>query len=152
MRHIFHRHIGSIPLPYCKDSNVLESCIKCVDSPCIDVCEEYIIKKDNSRIYLDFSVKGCTFCKQCAIICEKQGFGILDLSLGDHIVASIEIDQNKCLAWNKTLCSYCSDICPQNSIAFIGGLYPQINTSCNKCGICNSVCPTSCISFKGTKR
>ncbi|MDE6885572.1 MAG: ferredoxin-type protein NapF [Helicobacteraceae bacterium] len=146
MRHIFKKN-KNIILPYCKDSKILESCLQCEDSPCINICDEKIIKKEESEISLDFSSSGCTFCAKCADICKEKSFGLLDLGLGDNIFANINLDKNKCLAWNKTLCRYCLDICDKKSIKFIGDLYPQINETCNKCGFCISVCPTYCINI-----
>lgn len=146
MRHILKKRHNVLP-PYCKDSSVLESCNKCSNSPCIDICKEDIIKKDNNGIYLDFTNSGCVFCKKCAIVCKEDSFGVLDLALGNMIFATISINQSKCLAWKKTLCSYCLDVCESKSIVFVGSLYPQIDQSCTKCGMCKSVCPTDAIIF-----
>lgn len=144
---MFKKNSNVLP-PYCSDSKVLESCDKCIDSPCISICEENIIKKDNNGIYLDFKESGCVFCKKCAITCKEYSFGLLDLTLGDKIFATIQINQSKCLAWQKTLCSYCLDVCENKSIKFIGNLYPEVEESCTKCGMCKSICPIDAIIFK----
>lgn len=141
------KKVNIIP-PYCNDSSILESCNLCKDSPCIKICDESIIKKDAKGIYLDFEKNGCSFCEKCAIVCKEESFGLLNLNLGKQIFTKIKINQVKCLAWNKTLCSYCGDICENKSIKFIANLYPEILESCTKCGMCKSVCPTDCIEFK----
>ncbi len=144
-----YRFTKSIPLPYCKDSRILESCIKCKNNSCIDVCPQNIIKKDNYKIYLDFENNGCIFCKKCAIACNEYSLSLLDLNLENHINANISINEAKCLAWNKILCSYCLDACETKSIKFYNMLYPEILESCSKCGMCKSVCPTNAIVFRG---
>ena len=139
----------TIPLPYCKDSTILESCIKCHNSPCVNICPQNIIIKDEYKIYLDFNNNGCIFCKECAKVCKSDSFGLLDLDLENHINAHININEAKCLAWNKTLCSYCLDVCENKSIKFNAMLYPEILESCTKCGICKSICPVDAINFRG---
>lgn len=137
-----------IPLPYCNDSSKLESCIQCDGNPCINICPQKIIVKDNN-IHLDFNDNGCIFCKKCAEVCKDNSFGVLDLNIGNKINAQINLNEAKCLAWNKTLCSYCLDICDSKSIKFNAMLYPEILESCTKCGMCQNVCPTNAITFKG---
>ena len=138
-----------IPLPYCKDSNTLESCKKCNNNPCISICPTNIIIKEENRIYLDFKDSGCIFCKKCAEICQSHSLGLLDLSLENYINAKISLNEAKCLAWNKTICSYCADVCDNKSIKFNAMLYPEILESCTKCGMCQSVCPKEAITFRG---
>ena len=53
-KELLNRFKKQTPLPYCKDSNILESCKKCENNPCISICPTNIITKKDSRIYLDF--------------------------------------------------------------------------------------------------
>ena len=146
---LLNRFKKDIPLPYCKDSSDLESCKTCQNSPCIGVCPTNIIIKDGDRIHLDFGDGGCIFCKKCVEICESDALGVLDKDFGDFILAKINLDEAKCLAWNKILCSYCADVCDTKSIKFSAMLYPEISESCTKCGKCQSVCVADAITFRG---
>ena len=145
---LLNRFKKQIPLPYCKDSNILESCKKCENNPCISICPTNIITKKDSRIYLDFKENGCIFCKKCAEVCKSDSLGLLDLR-ENYINALINLNEAKCLAWNKIICSYCNDVCENKSIEFISMLYPKILESCNKCGMCQSACPKEAITFRG---
>ena len=148
-KNLINRFKKHLPLPYCKDSNILESCKQCHNNPCISVCPTNIIVKEDSKIYLDFKDNGCIFCKKCAEICKSTSFGLLDVNLGNYINALINLNEAKCLAWNKTICSYCADVCENKSIKFNAMLYPEILQSCTKCGMCQSVCPKEAITFRG---
>lgn len=146
MRNILKR---KIPLPYCKDSKALESCVDCNGNICINSCPQHIIKKDGNSIYLDYGDSGCIFCGICADVCNEVGLKILDKNVGNTINAYISLNEYNCLAWKQVLCSYCLDVCENHSIKFIGNLYPEILETCTKCGLCYSVCPTDAINFNG---
>ena len=154
----FGKNRDILYLPYLINVTSFQNqCIKC-KSPCVEACKQEIIfrGKDGYPI-LDFSLNGCTFCKECAIACEEMyrdvsddiGTAVLDSSLEDRICATAKIDQMDCLAWKKSLCSFCKDACKYNAISFVGGMfYPEVDAkSCTSCGFCFGVCPSRCISF-----
>ncbi len=121
-------------------------CTTCEDKPCVAVCDEKIIQVlEDGSVCLDFSKKGCTYCEECAKVCEK---GIL--VLGDEpILISVKITLNitKCLAWHGTICSTCADVCFDKAIKFLGMFRPEINyENCTNCGFCIGVCPVDSIS------
>ncbi|WP_220106531.1 4Fe-4S binding protein [Helicobacter monodelphidis] len=81
-----------------------------------------------------------------AIIREDNIRSTSVLAPTKKIILRIEL----CLAWNKTLCYACKDICQENAITFNGGLfYPEIILSqCTFCGDCIPKCPTNAIIFE----
>ena len=131
--------------PYFNEILDFEKCKSCMDKPCVNICEEKIIKIEKEKPILDFSKSGCSFCDKCAEVCEK---GVLDIKQKKDI-GYAKIDILKCIAWNKTVCSLCSDICEEKAIKFFGFFNPEIdNDLCNGCGFCLNICPTFAIDIK----
>ena len=136
-----------IRLPYNRDKTLFETvCISCENKPCIPVCDEEIIKVlDDNSVYLDFSKRGCTYCDECALACDKDVL-VLDETI-DRIEAYIELDMTKCMAWKDVICSSCRDVCYDRAIKFLGMLRPEIvYDNCTNCGFCIGVCPSYAIS------
>lgn len=132
--------------PYYKNIIDFDNCLEC-DGICANVCEEEIIKIVDKKPVLDFSKRGCTFCDECAKVCPKD---VLKIENKKDIDAIMSIDMIKCLAWNKTLCSFCLDVCDERAIKFLGLLRPEIITDlCTGCGFCVGVCPTDAIKIMG---
>ena len=126
------------------DSQKADICKTCDSLSCVNSCEEGIIKKEAfTAPRLDFSRRGCTFCADCAVSCER---GVFDASHDGGIDASVEIDALKCLAYNGVICKSCFDPCLERAIDFSGLFYPIINPEkCTACGFCIGVCPASAI-------
>ena len=134
--------------PYFKNENkFLKKCVDCEDKQCADACEEQIIViQDDGTPKLKFNKNGCTFCDECAIVCEKN---VLKIKHKKNINATFSIDLIKCMSWHDTMCFSCKDPCLVDAIKFLGMFRPEIDMDvCNGCGFCISVCPTNAISFK----
>ncbi|WP_281950733.1 4Fe-4S binding protein [Nitrosophilus kaiyonis] len=131
--------------PYFNEIIDFEKCKECENKPCIKACEEEIIILNNDKPSLDFSKSGCTFCDECAKVCEKD---VLKVEYKKEL-PKVKIDILKCVAWNKTICSMCKDICDVNAIDFMALFNPEINEKCNGCGFCIGVCPTFAIEIGG---
>lgn len=132
--------------PYFNDESLFHNeCSKC-DAKCATVCEEEIIKIANDKTpYLDFSKNGCTYCDECAKVCE---FGVLHVDAKKLINAEITINKTNCLSWEHTMCFSCKDPCLDNAIDFKAMFMPEINNKCTACGFCISRCPTAAIDIK----
>lgn len=127
-----------------------EHCLTCVTSACKNICEENIVVREGSAApYLDFSRRGCTFCGECQRTCEYDCFVAEPVTV---IKAEIEIGILTCLAWNKTICRSCADVCNDKAIQFTGLWNPEIDSSaCTACGFCIGVCPAYSISVHPAK-
>ncbi len=131
--------------PYFDKPQDFEKCKECENKACQEVCEENIIVIVDDRPSLDFSESGCTFCAECAKACEV---GVLKVEYKKDIPAPT-IDMIGCVAWHKTICSMCKDICEVGAIEFTGLFNPEIRDVCNGCGFCVGVCPTHAIGWEG---
>ena len=135
--------------PYYKDEALfLKECIKC-ENKCDTICEEEIIKiASDGTPYISFGTNGCTYCDECAEFCPN---GVLNIEDKDYLNALIEIDKNKCLSWNHTMCFSCKDPCLDNAIDFKAMFMPEINDKCTSCGFCISRCPVDAITITAVK-
>jgi len=134
------------PPYYSDEADFHKYCIDCINKPCINICEEQIIKlSDDGTVELDLTKSGCTYCDKCANICEADVLKIENIS---NINAKIEIDILKCLSWNSTMCFSCKEPCIDNAISFIGMFRPEIiSDKCTSCGFCISRCPIEAIKI-----
>lgn len=140
------REVEYLHPPYFKELLDFKKCNECKNRSCEQVCEENIIKIVDKRPILHFLESGCTFCDECAKSCEEN---VLNLEYKKDIGVA-KIDILKCIAWNKTICSLCNDICDQRAIKFYGFFNPDVDTElCNGCGFCVGACPTNAIDIKG---
>lgn len=132
--------------PYAKDETLfLKECVNC-ETKCDTVCEEEIIKiATDGTPYIDFSTGGCTYCDECAKICEHN---VLDIEHKTYFNALIDIDKTKCMSWNHTMCFSCKDPCLDNAIDFKAMFMPEINDNCTSCGFCISRCPVDAITIQ----
>lgn len=123
-----------------------ESCLACTTSSCKNVCEEEIVVRENNGVpYLDFSRRGCTFCGECISACESDCFVVEPV---ERLNIHVEIGILSCLAWNKTICRSCADVCNDRAIQFTGLFNPEIDSlACTACGFCIGVCPAYTISI-----
>lgn len=57
--------------------------------------------------------------------------------------AIARVDQDSCLAYNRSFCSVCAERCPvDGAIEVERGKPTIIADNCTGCGICHSVCPS----------
>ena len=132
-------------VPYYKDEADFEKCKECEAKPCVTACEESIIVIQDDKPVLDFSKSGCTFCDACAEACEM---GVIEKEY-KRTLPRLTIDMLGCLAWQKTICSMCKDVCLDSAIRFTGLFNPEITDDCTGCGFCVGVCPTGAIKIGG---
>ncbi|MDA3968519.1 4Fe-4S dicluster domain-containing protein [Helicobacter ibis] len=144
-----------VPLPpYNQDRELFSSCNSC-QGECISACALELqsvggigVLKHNGKIsYIDFGVNGCLLCGKCASACPS---GVLLEDCEANFNFMVKIDELNCLAYNKTMCYTCKDMCVsqmgnKGAIEFLGMFYPKINNECVSCGFCISVCPTNAI-------
>ncbi len=136
--------------PYYKDISLFHNeCNKC-EAKCATVCEEEIIKiAEDKTPYLDFSTGGCTFCDECALVCE---YGVLHVEDMTNIQAQIVINKSKCMSWEGVMCFSCKDPCLEDAIDFKAMFMPTINQEkCNGCGFCIGRCPSYAIDITKMK-
>jgi ferredoxin-type protein NapF len=133
--------------PYFDDiESFLTKCVEC-DGRCSVACEENIINiKEDKTPVLSFDENGCTYCDECAKVCE---FDVLKEEYKKDIQAKITIDMLKCLSWDKTMCFSCKEVCLEDAIVYLGLFRPEIDMDkCTNCGFCVSVCPTKAVKVK----
>ena len=134
--------------PYYIQEEDFEKCIECKDKKCVTSCDEnIIIILEDGTPTLDLTTPtGCTFCDECAEVCEDN---VLQVDNRKNINALIEIDILKCLSWNQTMCFSCKEPCIDNAIEFLGMFRPEIDQDkCTACGFCITRCPTNAITIK----
>ena len=124
-----------------------QACLSCQTSACKTVCEEEIVIRQEGGVpYLDLSRRGCTFCGECQTACESDCFFPEPVKRLDAVV---EIGILGCLAWNKTICRSCADVCNDKAIQFTGMFNPEIDPgACTACGFCIGVCPAYAITLR----
>ena len=133
--------------PYFDNIDVFDKgCLEC-DGKCATFCEEQIIVIDiNKTPILNFAKSGCTYCDECAKVCE---FYVLNIEYKKQINFKVEINIVNCLSWNQTMCFACKEPCLEDAIEFLGMFRPKINSEkCTSCGFCLSKCPSDAIIFK----
>ena len=138
------------PLPIRPPGSGRESdfsaCVAC-DAPCVTKCGENIIFLDEGHTpVIDFSKGGCTYCGECITACPHAV--LVSGETPPNMDIKIEINPLKCLAWNRTICSFCKDPCQDKAILFLGLLRPEIEAEkCTQCGFCVGVCPTQAVEI-----
>lgn len=134
--------------PYVGDDVVFGSeCQEC-DGLCATSCQEQIIIIGEDKTpYLNLYKSGCTYCDECANVCEAN---VLDIKHKQNIKTNIVIDESKCLSWQGVMCFSCKDPCLEDAINFQAMFMPTIDEQkCTSCGFCISRCPSLAINTGG---
>jgi len=136
--------------PYGLDESLFQSeCIACETQACVASCEEKIIYVgEDGTPTLDFSTNGCTFCEECARVCEADVLSLERSGGKEWINAMFYIEHKSCIAHNGVICFSCKEPCMENAIVFHGMFNPIIDENlCNGCGFCLGRCPVDAIDF-----
>lgn len=136
--------------PYGLNESLFQSeCVTCESKACVTSCdEEIIVIQEDGTPGLDFSRSGCTFCEDCASVCEP---GVLSLENGhtaEHLNATFRISTQGCVAHHGVICFSCKEPCIDDAILFNGMFNPVIDRDkCTGCGFCVGRCPTHAIEY-----
>ncbi len=132
--------------PYFEKKEHFLLCTECEHKVCVQACPEKIIHIENDTPVIKFGINGCTFCDECAKVCGS----VLKLeNKKTNLNTEMIINPKNCIAWNKTVCFSCQDICEENAIIYNGMFNPAIDLEkCTGCGFCISVCPTNAIEWQ----
>jgi len=136
--------------PYYNDIDAFgRECQEC-DGLCATSCQEQIIViTEDKTPSLNLTENGCTYCNDCATICEKE---VLSIEYKKYIDIDIVIDTNSCMSWDGVMCFSCKDPCLEDAIDFKAMFMPTINKDkCTSCGFCISRCPSLAIKQKNKK-
>ena len=147
LRGQFNAHTqNEIRPPWAKDEALfIDLCSRCGD--CITACPEGIISTGSGKFpTVDFRQGECTFCHQCAEVCQHDAF---HKNTGPwNIVANIK---DNCLSKIGVICQSCAEVCDHRAIKFklqVGGV-PSISLDtqqCTGCGACIHTCPKNAIT------
>ncbi len=131
--------------PYYKDAGAFATECQNCKGECASLCQEQIIViTEDKTPRLDLSVRGCTYCDECAIACPSD---VLLVEEKQYIEANIIINQSKCLSWQGVMCFSCKDPCLDNAIDFKAMFMPEISEKCTSCGFCIGRCPVGAIDI-----
>lgn len=136
--------------PYGLEESLFQSeCITCESKACVASCDEEIIFiLEDGTPSLDFTNSGCTFCEDCASVCEPNVLNLENIHTSEQLNASFRISTEGCVAHNGVICFSCKEPCIDDAILFNGLFNPVIDTDkCTGCGFCVGRCPTLAIDF-----
>jgi len=137
--------------PYGKDESTFQSeCPSCESKACVASCDEKIIViLDDGTPTLDFSKNGCTFCDECANVCDADVLSLQNIYTSEKLNAMFRISLEGCVAHHGVICNACKEPCIDDAILFNGMFNPVIDEDrCTGCGFCIARCPTQAISFR----
>jgi ferredoxin-type protein NapF len=136
--------------PYGFNESLFQSeCVACESKACVASCDEQIIViQADGTPRLDFSKSGCTFCEDCASVCEPNVLSLENGHTSEHINATFRISTEGCVAHHGVICFSCKEPCIDDAILFNGMFNPVIDMDrCTGCGFCLGRCPTQAIDF-----
>jgi len=137
--------------PYGKDESIFQNeCPSCESKACVTSCDEKIIViLEDGTPTLDFSKNGCTFCDECANVCESDVLSLENVETAERLNAMFRINTEACVAHEGVICNSCKEPCIDDAILFNGMFNPVIDEErCTGCGFCISRCPTQAIVYK----
>ena len=136
--------------PYGLNESLFQSeCVTCESKTCVASCDEQIIMIQNDGTpRLDFSKSGCTFCEECANVCESNVLNLENSHTSEQLNATFRISTDGCVAHHGVICFSCKEPCIDDAILFNGLFSPVIDMDkCTGCGYCLGRCPTQAISY-----
>ena len=136
--------------PYGQNESLFQSeCVACESKACVASCDEQIIMiQEDGTPRLDFSKSGCTFCEDCASVCEPGVLSLEHTHTSEHLNATFRISTEGCVAHHGVICFSCKEPCIDDAILFNGLFNPVIDMDrCTGCGFCLGRCPTQAISY-----
>ena len=136
--------------PYGLNESLFQSeCVTCESKACVASCDEQIIMiQTDGTPKLDFSKSGCTFCEECANVCEPNVLNLENNHTSEQLNATFRISTDGCVAHHGVICFSCKEPCIDDAILFNGMFSPVIDMDkCTGCGYCLGRCPTQAISY-----
>ncbi len=124
-------------------------CVTCESKACVASCDEEIITiQVDGTPMLNFIKSGCTFCEECANVCESDVLCLNNVHTSEQLNVTFRISTEGCVAHNGVICFSCKEPCIDDAILFNGMFNPVIDMDkCTGCGFCLSRCPTQAIDF-----
>ena len=136
--------------PYGLNESLFQSeCVACESKTCVASCdEEIIVIQEDGTPSLDFSKSGCTFCEDCASVCEPSVLSLENRHTSEHLNATFRISTQGCVEHHGVIFFSCKEPCIDDAILFNGMFNPVIDTEkCTGCGFCLGRCPTQAIEY-----
>jgi ferredoxin-type protein NapF len=136
--------------PYGSTESLFQSeCPSCESKACVTSCDEKIIFiAEDGTPTLSFNKNGCTFCDECANVCEANVLSLENTGTATWLNAVFKISLDDCVAHHGVICHSCKEPCIDDAILFNGMFNPVIDDDkCTACGFCISRCPTQAISY-----
>ena len=136
--------------PYGSSESLFQSeCAVCESKACAASCDEQIIViHSDGTPGLDFSKSGCTFCEDCASVCEPGVLSLENRHTSEQLNATFRISTQACVAHHGVICFSCKEPCIDDAILFNGMFNPVIDRDrCTGCGFCLGRCPADAIEY-----
>lgn len=127
----------------------VDACTRC--RACVERCpEQVLVIGDGGFPQFDAQRGECTFCGDCAAVCESKALDPGKLVRPWSLLATVR--ESDCLAHQGVVCASCQDQCPEQAIRIqpvLGAVAtPRIDADrCTSCGACVSACPTAAITL-----
>lgn len=122
----------------------LAQCLRC--GQCEQVCPLGAIRLGHAgdglsvgTPYIVAREKACNLCMECVKVCPSGALA----PAGQPKMGVAELDRERCLAWQGTVCRSCFNNCPQLGQALTLEAMQRVLVNpdfCTGCGICEEVC------------
>jgi ferredoxin-type protein NapG len=143
----FVRPPGALP-----EAAFLAACTRCGE--CTRVCPVHAIHPLGTQTglaagtpALEVNVTACVMCADmpCAAACPTDALEVPGELWPGTRIATIDIDEDRCIAFRDVQCGVCARVCPVGgpALSLDGGGRPVIGDACTGCGACISACVTS---------